>query len=350
MKMKRKWIKRLIVLLCCFGMIAFASTLFNTETSAPVYRTAKVTRGNISEVVNTVGTLKPISEVNVGTQASGTVDHVYVRVNDAVKKGQLLAEIDPSLMASQLKQTQANLETARINFDQAKRDLKRTKMLLAKDYVAKIDLEHAEQAYQSAQNYYDSAKSQVERDRLNLSYTKVFSPIDGVVILQDTTLGQTLASNFQTPNLFKIAQELSSMKIELNLSESDISKVRVGMKLTFSVDAYPERAFEGIIDSINLDANAQQRGPITYMVTVLVNNKDRALRPGMTAYANIILAEHTNVLRIPAAALRFVPPQEKNGGLADTLSNVGLSGQVGNLNVIWSSSVCSEKNNSDRGR
>jgi len=333
MKKKRKLAKRLILLIMIIGIFDIANIGFKSGDSGLSYRTVQVTRGDISQVVNATGTLKPIREVTVGTQASGQISKLYVQVNDEVKSGQLLAEIDPALMAAQLKQSTANEETARINFEQAARDLKRTRDLLAKDYVAKVDLEHAEQAYQSAQNGYDSSKSQVEHDKVNLDYTKIFSPIDGVITSQDATLGETLASNFQTPSMFKIAQELSMMNIEVNFSESDIGKVKAGMPVTFSVDAYPDQTFRGSIKTINLDANSQQQGMTTYTAMVSVDNKDKLLRPGMTAYVNVILAEQKNVLRVPAAALRFVPPQKETGGLQRMLSNAGISVQPASVNA-----------------
>lgn len=283
------------------------------------YRTASITRGDITEAVTSTGTLDPIEMVTVGTQVSGQVQHVYVHVNDQVKEGQLLADIDPSLLEAQLKQDQSGLETALVNYEQADRDVKRTRMLLAKDYVAEIDLEHAEQTYFQTKNAYESAQTQVDRDKVNLGYAKITAPINGTVISQDVTIGQTVAASFQTPNLFKIAGDLTKMKISVNLSEADIGRVKMGLPVTFTVDAFPDRQFIGSVKSIDLNPNTQQ-GVVTYTVVVAVENKDGALLPGMTAYVSIRLSEAKQVLRVPAAALRFVPPPEHHvSGIARLL-------------------------------
>jgi HlyD family secretion protein len=286
------------------------------EQNAPIYRTEAITRGSIAEVVTAIGTLNPIELVSVGTQVSGQVSHVYVKVNDQVKAGQLLAEIDPSLLEAQLKQSHSSLETARIACEQARRDLERARVLLAKDYIARIDVEHAQQAYISTKNAYDVAQTQVERDKVNLNYSKIFAPIDGLVISQDITLGQTVAASFQTPNMFKVAGDLTKMKIAVNLSEADISKVKTDMPVTFTVDTFPDRQFAGVVQTVNVNPNTQQTtGTVTYTIVVTVDNQDRLLLPGMTAYANITLSEKKDVLRIPATALRFLPPKKQKSGL-----------------------------------
>jgi HlyD family secretion protein len=286
------------------------------------YRTARISRGSIAETVTASGTLNPVQLVNVGTQVSGQVSKVYVHANDQVKAGQLLAEIDPALLEAQVKQDRASLETARVNDEQAERDMKRTRVLLAKDYVAKVDLEHAEQAYLSAKNSYDAAKTQLDRDLVNLNYAKITAPIDGVVISQDVTLGQTVAASFQTPNLFKIAGDLTKMKIDVNLSESDIGRVKAGMPVTFTVGSFPDREFTGKIEVVNLNASNQQ-GVVTYTVSVAVDNPDRLLLPGMTAAVSITLSERKDVLRVPVAALRFIPPPPPVSGLQRLLHLTG---------------------------
>lgn len=288
------------------------------------YRTAKVTRGSISDIVTANGALNPMEQVTVGSQVSGQVSVIHVKVNDEVKKGQLLAEIDPALSQAALRQSKANLETARSAFEQATRDLDRTRMLVQKDFLPKVDLERAQQTHLSAKNSYESAKTQVERDEVNLGYTKIISPIDGVVISQEATTGQTLAASTTVPNLFKIAGDLKQMKIDVSFAESDISKVKVDMPVKFTVDAFPDREFEGKVAVVNLNPTNTQ-GVVTYSVTVSVDNKDRLLLPGMTAYVSVTLSEEQDVLRVPAASLRFTPPVESSGGLK-TLFQPGLRG------------------------
>jgi HlyD family secretion protein len=310
----KRFVKKFIVVTVLLAALVLVWSSFDGSADAPQYRTAKITRGDIAEVVTANGTLNPMELVTIGTQVSGQISKIYVNVNDEVKKGQLLAEIDPSLVEAELKQTKTGMETARLSYEQAGRDLERTRVLVQKDFLPKIDLERAQQSYFSARNSYESAQTTVERAEVNLSYTKIYSPIDGVVISQEVTMGQTVAASYQTPNLFKIAGDLKKMKIEVNYPESDISKVKKGQTVKFTVDAYPDRVFEGIVDFVNLNPKTDQ-GVVTYSVTVVVNNEEKKLYPGMTAYVNVTLSEVKDVLRVPPAALRFVPPQDQSGGL-----------------------------------
>ncbi len=303
---RRRIVKALLWISLATGIIA-AAVVTNSDSSCPEYRTEKVTRGDIANVVEANGTLNPEQVVTVGSQVSGQVSKLYVHLNDHVTKGQLLAEIDPTLLLEQIKQDRTSLETARSNYKQAGRDLNRTRMLLAKDYVAKVDLEHAQQAYLIAKNSYDSASTVMERDEANLNYTKITAPIEGVIISKDIDLGQTLAASFQSPNLFKIAADLTRMKIDASIPEAFISTIKSGMVATFTVDAFPGRTFDATISTVNLNPSTQS-GIVSYSVAMTVNNPNLQLLPGMTAYVNIILSKKSNVLRVPAAALHFVPP------------------------------------------
>lgn len=298
--------------LIALGMGAWAAR--GSGDDVDIYRTAQITRGSISEVVTANGTLNPVELVSVGTQVSGKINNIYVKLNDEVKKGQLLAEIDPSIPEATLKQSRASLETSKNAYELAGRNLERTRTLYQKNYVAKVDLEREQQNYLSSKNSYESAKTQVERDEVNLGYTKITSPIDGVIISQEVSQGQTMAANFQTPNLFKIASDLSQMKIDVSFSEADISKIKVGLPVSFTVDAFAERTFDGVVKDVNLNPN-NQSGVVTYSVTVSVENKDKLLLPGMTAFVSVILSEKKDILRVPAAALRFSPPESHSSGL-----------------------------------
>ncbi len=309
--MKKRLVLIFLLILAATGaVIALGSATSEHAEEDALYRTARVTRGSIAQIVTANGTLNPMQIANVGSQVSGKVTALHVKVNDEVKEGQLLAEIDPKLLASELKQSRASLESARIAFEQAGRDLERTKTLVAKDYVAKVELERAHQSYLSSRNSYESVKASVERDELNLSYAQITSPIDGVVIEQKITLGETVAASFQAPNLYRIAGSLTEMKIDVNLPEADIGKVKVDMPVTFTVDAFPEKEFSGKVSTVNLNPTTEQ-GVVTYSVTVSVLNPEKKLLPGMTAYVNITLTEKKDVLRVPPAALRFAPPREQ---------------------------------------
>lgn len=313
--MKRSGVvKTLAVIAALAGAAVAGGALLVGGDPEPQLRTTKVTRGDIADVVSASGSLGPARVLTVGTQVSGQVSKLTVGPNDEVKAGQLLAEIDPTLLLAQIRQDRTALETARSNFEQAGRDVSRTRMLLAADYVARVDLEHAEQAYRAARNSYDAAKTVVDRDEANLGYTKILAPIDGVILSSDVELGQTLAASLQAPTLFRIAGDLTRMKINASLPEAFISKVKAGMEAKFTVDAFPGREFAGTVATVNLNPTSQGSG-VTYSVEVRVDNPGRELLPGMTAYVSLTMSKRENVLRVPAPALRFSPQAESPGGL-----------------------------------
>ncbi len=327
----KKILKRLFALLVVFAVVVIGWSSLENSIEAIKYRTATVSLGSITEVVTADGTLNPIQLVNVGTQTSGQISKIYVQVNDQVTQGQLLAEIDPALLEAALRQSKSSMDSARVAYEQAERDLNRTRQLVEKDYLPKVDLEKAQQAELSAKNSYDSAKSQVERAQIDLNYAKIFSPIDGVVISQDVTLGQTVAAQYQTPNMFKIAGDLTQMKIDVNFSEADISKIKAGMPVTFTVDAFPDRVFAGTVQMVNFNPT-NTSGVVTYSATVTVKNEDKALLPGMTAYVKVTLSEVKDVLRVPLSALRFTPPPQEVSGL-QRLFQPSLRGSRGGMRM-----------------
>ncbi len=285
------------------------------------YITVPVTRGDITQIISASGKLAPGKLVDVGAQVSGQVKQIYTGVNQLVKKGELMAEIDPELALTQLKQSTANMEIARVNYEQSLRDLKRTRILLDKQYVAKINMEQAEVGFLNAKNNYESAKSAVERDKTNLGYTKIYAPIDGLVVTQEVQIGQTLNASTSTPKLFTVAGDLENMKIVTNFSESEIGKIKVGMSVDFSVDAYADKKFSGSVESVNLYPMPGQQVS-GYTAVLAVNNEEKLLYQGMTAYISIVLLEKKDVLRVPLSAMRFVPPPEKESGIRQLLQNM----------------------------
>lgn len=296
--------------LAAIGFIA--ATMWLTSgggSAAPTYTMEAVSRGDIKQRVTADGVLNPVQLINVGTQVSGTVNKVYVDANDEVKEGQVLAEIDPALLKTQLAQSESTLANAQANHRQAEQDLRRMRALYAKDYVARVELERAEQAERSTRNQFDIAKALAQRDRLNLDYSIIKSPVSGVVISREVNEGQTVASSLQTPTLFKIAEDLTHMEIDASVSEADIGQVKPGLAATFSVDAFPGRQFGGVVQKVKLNPNTKE-SIVTYSVTVRLDNPDKTLIPGMTAYVTIVLSHHSNVLRLPTRALRFRPPPE----------------------------------------
>ncbi len=272
----------------------------------PQYRLQTVDRGDISQTVSANGTINPVTLVNVGTQVSGTVKKLYVDFNSKVKKGQILLELDESLLAAQLKQSEANVQSATAALELATANEARTRNLFAQDYVSRQELDSAVQAKKSAEAQLKLAKATVEKDRANLTYSVIRSPVSGVVVDREVDVGQTVAASLQTPTLFKIAQDLSKMQIDSNFAEADIGGIRVGQTVHFTVDAFANRHFQGQVRQIRLNPTTVSN-VVTYDVVINVDNPEQILLPGMTAYVNITVAERKDVLLVPNAALRFKP-------------------------------------------
>ncbi len=276
------------------------------EAAPQQYRLQAVEKGDISQTVSANGTINPVTLVSVGTQVSGTVKKLYVDFNSKVQKGQILLELDDALLAAQLKQSEANVQNSKASLDLATANEKRTRNLFALEYVAQQDLDTAVQAKKSAEAQLLSARAQLEKDRANLAYSVIRSPVSGVVVDREVDVGQTVAASLQTPTLFKIAQDLSKMQIDSNFAEADIGNIRVDQTVRFTVDAFAERRFRGNVKQIRLNPTTVSN-VVTYDVVVNVDNPEQILLPGMTAYVNIAVAERKNVLLIPNAALRFKP-------------------------------------------
>lgn len=311
-KRLRKWMRGGKLLLVLGGVLA-AGWWYAADANKPDYRfkTQEARRGPITQTVTANGTLNPVQVINIGTQVSGNIVKLHVEANDEVEKDQVLAELDPALLNAQLAQSESNYEIAKANLHQAELDTKRMRTLFEKDYIARTELEKAEQSQRSARNSFEVAKAQLETARVNLAYTVIRSPVPGVIIQSDVTEGQTVAASFQTPNLFKIARDLTQMQIDVNLAESDVGRVKQGLAVTFTVDAFPDRQFDGKVEKIRLNPNTTQ-SVVTYNVTVSVSNPDKILLPGMTAYVHIVVSEKEDVLLVSGSALRFKPPVEKN--------------------------------------
>lgn len=270
------------------------------------YTTTAVQDGGLVETVSANGTLNPVTLVNVGTQVSGVVQKIHADFNDKVKEGQVLLELDQSLTKAALAQSEANAASARASLDLARANMKRSRALFEKEYVTAQDVDTATQALKAAEAQLALVMAQVKRDRINLSYTVIRSPVSGVVVSREVDVGQTVAASFQTPTLFKIAQSLTSMQIDSSFAEADIGGIRAGQQATFTVDAFPGREFKGTVRQLRLNPTTQQN-VVTYNVVIDVNNDDGVLLPGMTAYVSVITARLKQVLKVPNAALRFRP-------------------------------------------
>jgi HlyD family secretion protein len=311
------------------AVFILALFVFKGKGNQPEYRTEPVTRGDIQATVTATGTVNAVTTVLVGTQVSGTIKNLYVDFNSRVKRGQIIAQIDPSTFESQVQQAQANLLAAQANLDKSntslvdsKRTFDRNKELFAKNLIPRSDLDTSETNYESAKAQVNSSKAQIEQTKAsldyskqNLEYTKILSPVDGVVISRNVDVGQTVAASFQTPTLFTIAEDLTKMQIDTNVAESDIGVVSVGQEVEFSVDAYPDTTFKGKVWQIR-KAPITVQNVVTYDVVIQVNNRDFKLMPGMTANVSIIITTRHDVLRITNAASRF-RFSEKPAGAAE---------------------------------
>lgn len=279
-----------------------------TDPKESKYRVRTVERGNIVQTISANGTLTPLVLVNVGTQISGTVAKLYADFNDQVEAGQILAELDPALLRAQLQQSKANLLNSQAALKIAESKYKRQRLLKEKQFVSPEAIEIAEQETEAARAQVAIHKAQVERDQANLNYSVIRSPISGVVIARDVDVGQTVAANFQTPTLFKIANDLRQMQINISVAEADIGQLHIGQVINFTVDAFQQRQFTGTVKQVRLNPTIQEN-VVTYNVVALVDNAEGMLLPGMTANIHFIVLQKNDVLRIPNASLRFQPKE-----------------------------------------
>lgn len=270
------------------------------------YKLATIEKGEVTQTVSANGTLNPVVLVSVGTQVSGTVRKLYVDFNDKVKQGQPLLELDDALVSAAERQSAANVVSAQASLELAQANEARMKALFAQEYVSRQEYDQARQALKSAQAQVALARAQNDRDRANLNFTVIRSPVDGVVVDRVVDLGQTVAASFQTPVLIKIAQDLSEMRIDTSFAEADIGLIREGQKARFTVDAFPNKNFTGEVQQIRLNPTNTQN-VVTYNVRINVANPDQVLLPGMTAYVNIAVDRRQGALLVPNGALRFKP-------------------------------------------
>jgi HlyD family secretion protein len=274
---------------------------------APVYRFATVERGNIETTVSATGALSAVRTVQVGTQVSGQIAQIFVDFNDVVKKGQLLARIDPTLQQQAVRDAQAGLERSNASLAQARREYDRNKQLFDARVLAETELETSTAKLATAEADQKSAHVAVDRAQRNLAYTAIYAPINGVVVERNVDMGQTVAASLSAPQLFLIANDLSRMQILASVDESEIGSIREGGPVRFTVQSYPNDAFSGSVQQVRLQSTTREN-VVNYTVVVAVENRDGRLLPGMTATVRFVVDSATNVLIVPNAALRFRPP------------------------------------------
>jgi len=289
-------------------------------SAVPHYVTANVTLGSITRTITASGSVNPVTTIQVGTYVSGAIEEIFCDYNTVVRKGQHCAKIDPRPYETVVEQDRANLGAAQAQLGKDQTNLEYAKLT----YDRTVDLHKqgivSQDAMDSATSAYNQARAQVDVDtssiaqheaalhaaEVNLAYTDIVSPVDGTVISRNVTMGQTVAASFQTPTLFLIATDLTEMQVDTNVAEGDIGGISVGNDATFTVEAFPKRAFQGRVTSIR-QAPQTVQNVVTYDVVISVPNQELLLKPGMTATVRIVIDRRDNVLRVPAAALRYVP-------------------------------------------
>ncbi len=318
--------KKIIIILICLAFFILGLYFINNKKHSKSYNTQPVEKRTITQIVEASGTINPVQTVSIGSQVSGQISAIYVDYNSEVKKGQLLAEIDTSLFEAQVNQAKASIDNARANLAKIqataandKLTLNRYKNLYKKGFIAKSELDLAESTYsadiaqiRAAQAQINQALASYSTAESNLRYTKITSPVDGVVISRAVDVGQTVAASFQTPELFSVAQDLTKMQIEANVSEADIGKVKKDQLVEYTLDGYPDETFEGKVSQVRISPTTVSN-VVTYSVIIDVKNDELKLIPGMTANVSIITSKKENILCVQNSALKFTPNKDGMG-------------------------------------
>lgn len=306
--MKKKIIYSILaVVVIAAGIISFWS--FRKAGQTVELETASVIRGEISDVITATGALEAVETVEVGTQVSGVIQKIYVDYNSQVKKGQVLARLDETPLVAQLEQSKASVDQAEAEVQYQKATYDRYQVLIEKKLIAQSDYDLVVYNYNKAVASLNNARSVYDKNKINLSYATICSPIDGIILDRAVDEGQTVAASFNTPTLFTIANDLTQMQVEANVDEADIGNVRIGQRVEFTVDAYPTLKFDGEVIQIRLQP-VESSNVITYTVVINAPNPDKKLMPGMTANASFYVKEMNNIVLMPAKALNFNPDQK----------------------------------------
>lgn len=308
-KLSKVWLIVAGVIIIALAVYALSGSKKKEEIS---FETVAVAPANIMNSITATGTIEPVTSVTVGTQVSGIVSKLYVDYNSVVKKGQVIAELDKTNLMSQLNTAKTQLATAQSQLNYQTTNFNRYKTLYQKGLVAADEYDNAKLSYTQAKEQVASAKEEVQRAQTNLGYATITSPIDGVVLSKSVEEGQTVAASFSTPELFKIAQDLTNMQVVADVDEADIGDVKEGERVSFTVDAYPDDTFEGTVKQVRQEATTTNN-VVTYEVVISAPNADLKLKPGLTANVTIYTAERKNVTCVPSKALRYTPTKETVG-------------------------------------
>jgi HlyD family secretion protein len=300
--------KKVWAIIIGVAAIILAVYLFkgNKKDDKVSFETAKVERQNVQTSITATGTIEPVTSVTVGTQVSGIVSRLFVDYNSVVKKGQVIAELDKTNLISELNTARANLSSAESSANYELANYNRYKTLYDKGLVSADEFESAQLSYRKAKEQVNTARESVKKAQTNLGYATITSPIDGVVLSKSVEEGQTVAASFNTPELFTIAQDLTDMRVIADIDEADIGGVKEGQRVTFTVDAFPEDSFNGVVTQVRQQATTESN-VVTYEVVISAPNNDLKLKPGLTANVTIFTMEKNDVLTVPSKALRFMP-------------------------------------------
>ena len=312
--MKKKIFSKVWIAMILVVVIAVAAWLLSggKKEEQINFKQEKVATHTLQNSITATGTIEAVTSVTVGTQVSGIVNKLYVDYNSVVKKGQVIAELDKTNLISELNTAKANLASTESNFSYQSANLKRYQTLYKKGLVSADEYENALLAYRQAKEQVASSRENVQKAQTNLGYATITSPIDGTVISKSVEEGQTVAASFNTPELFTIAKDLKNMQVIANVDEADIGGVAVGNRVNFTVDAYPDDTFQGVVKQVRLEATTTNN-VVTYEVVISAPNADLKLKPGLTANVTIFTKEQANILSVANKALRFTPTKETVG-------------------------------------
>lgn len=312
--MKKKIFSKVWIAMILVVVIAVAAWLLSggKKEEQINFKQEKVATHTLQNSITATGTIEAVTSVTVGTQVSGIVNKLYVDYNSVVKKGQVIAELDKTNLISELNTAKANLASTESNLSYQSANMKRYLTLYKKGLVSADEYENALLAYRQAKEQVASSRENVQRAQTNLGYATITSPIDGTVISKSVEEGQTVAASFNTPELFTIAKDLKNMQVIANVDEADIGGVAIGNRVNFTVDAYPDDTFEGVVKQVRLEATTTNN-VVTYEVVISAPNADLKLKPGLTANVTIFTKEQANILSVANKALRFTPTKETVG-------------------------------------
>jgi HlyD family secretion protein len=321
----RRWV--LVAAVAAVAILGFFWWRGRVASATPKYRTAEIDRGTIESVVSATGTIEPVEQVQVGSQVSGTVQKINADYNSRVRAGQVILQLEQSSFRARVVQAEAAVAKAQATVRDGQRALDRAQQLFKQNYVSQAELDNAVVTLQQNKADLQQAQAQLQSAQVDLAHTTIRSPIDGVVIARSIDVGQTVAASLQAPQLFLIANDLRQMQVETKIDEADIGQIRPGLPVSFTVDAFPDREFDGQVAQVRLEPITDQN-VVTYTTVIRTANPDLRLRPGMTANVTVRIEKREDALRVPNAALRFRPPQTegRSGGGAFAAGMQGAGG------------------------